>query len=549
MPNPSTDATSFADVTPARTARWLGIIALFAFAFVSHFTLGPGNIVDPFHQGEFFATLPNMLHGQAGEHAFTIHGALDYLPVWIATHFSGPDNNFLYTQVAYALCNLGAAWLFYLIASLFIERGARYELLTLVAVAVVASQLVGYRDLCLLLSIYLFLLCLRANRSSDFFVKATLLGIAAAFNMFWSYDRGITGFGAIGLGVLLASFYDRRFIYAMAIFVGTFLVLSLMTEVFSLSDYLRNFDFLLSTSSQWTYHSPRFIIQSALLTVPTVLAYYALFKALPKPFHFGSAFAIAGMLAVLMLVLYKIATNRADFIHVPMGMWAPLLSFLFAYDQLRKTGRKQEFVLLKKPVAVAVVGSMLLLGLIGKNPMPFFAVLLGLVLINSNRKPLGYVALVGLSGLLAAFTLYKSPVPNVLVNGYKWLPNMASPPENSLLVSDGARWAASQIKGSGSQCVFDLSNNGIINGVTGLPACTKYIYPVYATRVYEQDMISDLKKSDPSVVVYSTTFWSFNINDISMHDKFPELKKYLDEKYPYEKCESEFCLRFKNTQG
>ncbi|MFC6477947.1 hypothetical protein ACFQDN_17645 [Pseudomonas asuensis] len=175
--------------------------------------------------------------------------------------------------------------------------------------------------------------------------------------------------------------------------------------------------------------------------------------------------------------------------------------------------------------------------------------MLGLVLIGNNRKPLGYMALIALSGLLAAFTLYKSPVPNVLANGYKWLPHMASPPQNDLLVSEGARWAASQIKESGSQCVFDLSNNGIINGVTGLPACTKYIYPVYATRVYEQDMISDLKKSDPSVVVYSTTFWSFNINDISMHDKFPELKKYLDEKYPYEKCESEYCLRFKNTQG
>ncbi|MFC6477948.1 hypothetical protein ACFQDN_17650 [Pseudomonas asuensis] len=294
------------------------------------------------------------------------------LPAWAATYLSGLNNNFLYTQVAYALCNLGAALLFYLIASLFVQRSGKYELLTLIAVAVVSSQLVGYRDLCLLLSIYLFLLCLRANRSSDFFIRATLLGVAAAFNMFWSYDRGITGFGAVGLGVFLASFYDRRFIYAMVIFIGTFLVLSLMTEVFSLSDYLRNFDFLLSTSSQWTYHSPRFIIQSALLTIPTVLAYYALFKALPKPFRFSPAFAVIGLLAVLMLVLYKVATNRADFIHVPMGMWAPLLSFLFSYDQLRKAGRKQEFVLLKKPVAMIVVGAMLLLGLIGKNPMPFF---------------------------------------------------------------------------------------------------------------------------------------------------------------------------------
>jgi hypothetical protein len=549
MPNPSTDATHFAGAIPARSPRLLGALAVFIFAFISFFTFGPGNIVDPFHQGEFFATLPSMLHAQPGQHAFTIHGALDFLPAWIATHFSSLNNNFLYTQFAYAVCNLGAALLLYLIAALFVEKGSKYEMLILLTVAAVSSQLVGYRDLFLLLSIYLFLLCLRSHRSSDFFIKATLLGVAAAFNIFWSYDRGITGFGSVGFGVFLASFIHRRFIYAIVVFIGTFLVLSLMTEVFSLSDYLRNLDFLLSTSSQWSYRNARFLIQSALLTVPTVFAYYALFRSFPKPFRFSPSIAVIGMLSVLILVLYKVATNRADFIHVPMGMWAPLLSFLFAYDQLRKSGLKADFVLFKKWIAVLIVGSMLLLGLIGKNPMPFFAALLGLVLISNHRKFLGYSALMALSALLVAFTLYKSPVPNVLANGYKWLPNMTAPPQNDLLVSEGAQWAANQIKASGSQCVFDLSNNGIINGVTGLPACTKYIYPVYATRVYEQDMISDLKKSDPSVVIYSTTFWSFNINDISMHDKFPELKKYLDEKYPYEKCESEYCLRFKKAQG
>ena len=96
--------------------------------------------------------------------------------------------------------------------------------------------------------------------------------------------------------------------------------------------------------------------------------------------------------------------------------------------------------------------------------------------------------------------------------------------------------------------MFDLANNGVINGVTDLPACTKYIYPVYATPPYEADLLSDLQHADPPAVVYSTTFWSFNLNNISMHDKFPRLKAYLDARYPVEECQVDYCLRFK-TKG
>ncbi|TWI53550.1 hypothetical protein IQ22_02769 [Pseudomonas duriflava] len=546
MPNPSTNVAQLGDLTPVRSLRLVGVAVLFVFSCINFFTLGTGQILDPFHQGEYFATLPNLLQNDAGGHAFTIHGALDYLPAWIAIHISSLETHFLYTQVLYALCNFGAALLLYLIASLYVERGERYELLILLTIAAVASYLVGYRDLFLLLSIFLFLLCLRASRSSDFYLLATLLGVTAAFNMFWSYDRGITGLGAVGFGVLIASFGNKRFLYAMAVFFATFFVLASFTEVFALSDYVRNLDFLLSTSSQWTYRTPRFLIQTALLTIPTLLAYYALFKAMPRPFRFSTSLATIGMVAVLMLMLYKVATNRADFIHIPMGMWAPMIAFLFAHDQARKGVAKEGEVLARPYIAMAMIGALLLLGLVGKNPMPFFVVLLGLVFIHKRQKPLGYTAYLAIGALLIAFTLYKSPVPGVLANGFRWIPSLAQPPRNELLVSEGARWAAYEIERSGASCVFDLSNNGIINGITALPACTKYIYPVYATRVYEQDMIADLRRSEPPAVIYSSTFWSFSIDDLSMHDKFPELKKYLDEKYPYERCESEYCLRFKN---
>ena len=84
--------------------------------------------------------------------------------------------------------------------------------------------------------------------------------------------------------------------------------------------------------------------------------------------------------------------------------------------------------------------------------------------------------------------------------------------------------------------------------MTGLPSCTKYIYPVYASQRYELDMIQQLQKRNPPVVVYSSTHWAFQIDGRSMHDRFPELKKYLLKTYQYEKCDFGYCLRYLNQQ-
>jgi len=61
-------------------------------------------------------------------------------------------------------------------------------------------------------------------------------------------------------------------------------------------------------------------------------------------------------------------------------------------------------------------------------------------------------------------------------------------------------------------------------------------------------MIQQLQKRNPPVVVYSSTHWAFQIDGRSMHDRFPELKKYLLKTYQYEKCDFGYCLRYLNQQ-
>ncbi len=71
MPNPSTEAT------PRGVSGVAGFISVLIFSIINFFLFGKGVILDPFHQGEYFATLPTLLHSQPGAHAFTIHGGLD----------------------------------------------------------------------------------------------------------------------------------------------------------------------------------------------------------------------------------------------------------------------------------------------------------------------------------------------------------------------------------------------------------------------------------------------------------------------------------------
>ena len=83
MPNPSSDAT------PRGVSGVAGFISVLIFSIINFFLFGKGVILDPFHQGEYFATLPTLLHSQPGAHAFTIHGGLDFIPVWLAETWFG----------------------------------------------------------------------------------------------------------------------------------------------------------------------------------------------------------------------------------------------------------------------------------------------------------------------------------------------------------------------------------------------------------------------------------------------------------------------------
>lgn len=527
------------------THRWIihlvAIGVLFLCEFERFFNHGKTLYDDAFHDGEFVATLPSVLAGRV--EFFTIHGTLDWMPSWLAQYMVGTDRHMLLTMFLYhALCVL-AGLLLYLIVARHIKPGEKYALTILLATVVLAPYMVSYRDVFLLASIWLFF-----HRQSVIESKykshltSIALGLVLACNVIWSFDRGVAGLAAIGLALLISGIFERRSLLT----VGSLLAgMTMLYQVGLLREnYWSNLIFLLNTSSQWSSGFSRTepILLTLVALLPNILVVYLLGLKIYHSIQSNrQEAAIPLMLFILAICMLKIGTNRADPVHIDMALWVPLLSFIYLSKKINSLDKTLpvKMWILAPPVLVILLYSgvypLFILPLI--PPMLYFLEArnpaLGARLANNRTAFLC---------LLAIIVVAKgAKVGSYFNHGeYAWLRGLIAPPVNALTVDQGINWVSSEMLNVRPACVFDFSNSGVINGVAGLPACTRYTYPIYATGPYQADMLLQLQQNNPPMVVISGSSWS----DL-MNSRFPLLKNYMIRMYPFEKCAYGYCLRYR----
>ncbi len=520
--------------------RWL-LPALGLLVFFAGFK---GDVVldDKFHQGEYFAAAVNLLaSGGSAALPLTIHGALDFLPALLARAIWGDGYYFIPTEALYRLFSF-FAWLLLLGLAAEFSRGRVSRLAFLLAVAVVAPLLVGYRDLLLLLSVYLLALNLRSSGLPvrRWALKAAL-GISVGLGLFWSYDRGIAGAVSLGVAVLLFAWRDRSYLVALGAFVSSVLLLGMVHDAFTLGHYVQNVLVLVQTSSQWRY---------GLQSGPVMITAFGVALNLFALAVFLGRGAVANDLrarlpivvgyTLLALLMLRIGTNRADLQHVYWACWMPMLLANSCPGKATVSGR-----------LVLIAAAMLLLlavGLgvhLGHQVLAFITAGVVLPSVEGRRwlrvvsGRVLFVGWVSLSVLSVALDGLKS-----LRDGeYFWLASLQAPPENSASTDDAMRWIADRLRESQADCVFDLSNNGVINGLTGLPSCSRFVYPVYAGKMHETELIKAVQAALPPVIVYSSTYKSYAIDGKTMQERFPRLDEYLRNGYRQEECAYGYCLR------
>ena len=504
--------------------------------------LNDGSYGDPFHNGEFVAALPAVVAGNM--QFFTIHGGLDWLPAWFSQKAFGAEHYFMPTLVIHASLNALASLCLYVLVTQLVGREDKYGAIILLVAAVMAVYVVGIRDIFLILSIGLYFLRERTWSRRYRQALEIALGLALAANLLWSFDRGIVGIAAVGSACLFLAVFEKRYWLAIGSLAASLLAMS-WAGLLSFRGYAENLAFLFATASQWSYGYRKFlpVFLTVMVAVPNAAAVYYAGKHLLRVARTSrSETASLFLLIAATVLMFRLATNRADAPHVVMALWMPALTFL--YLRGKYAGDVLTFVI--AAVAIAMIW------LAGRSRhywygvgaiVPAIYVIAGLrpTWVDRLTSPRVAMAALGIPLLLCHIALISW---RHLQGGYAWMSLLPTLPANHSLVKEDIRWVSAALLTGGARCVFDLSNSGVINGVAGLPACTRYTYPVYATRRYEADMIRQLKQSNPPVVVFSSTGWYFKIDGRSMHDRFPDLKEYLVKTYPIERCNFGHCLRY-----
>ena len=522
--------------------EWLIYFFTLGIALASALSrIGGGWYIDPFHHGEYVASLPFVLSGNIN--FFIIHGALDWIPAWLSHRFYGAEKYFFHTMLIYNMLNALASVVLFLIIALMVREG-KYRALILVTAAVLTHYLVGVRDVFLLLAILVYFSCEEISSKRAQTVLEITLGILLAVNLWWSFDRGIAGIVGIGLACLILIVFERRYLFALGAFTASIAGL-VWIGALSLSGYVENIKFLVATSSQWSYGYSEFapVLWTVLAVVPNALIIYYLGKRFLSSNLGWKERASVVMLMVLSIALLKIGTNRADVDHMGMSLWMPAIAFLY----LR--GRFADKI---PAIATATVTITLIwLSVNADNYWILLGALIPTIYLIGTKFPKFTNVLESkkISLVVFAIPLLIFNVSKVSANAYPWLSRDFVPPPNYVLVSKYAQWVSIEMLMADAPCIFDLSNHGVINGFTGLPSCTKYIYPVYATRQYEADMLQQLQQSNPPVVVFSSADWFFRIDGKSMHTRFPAVTNYLVQNYPYQQCKFGYCLRYINQPG
>jgi len=252
---------------------------------------------------------------------------------------------------------------------------------------------------------------------------------------------------------------------------------------------------------------------------------------------------------VLLSVFYmQMSTYRADIAHIYMGMPIYMLALSYWYyvamNKIENPG-KYENILLTSNILIIVAVAIFY----KSKPLMLVSIFCIALLYQTIYWPsyfkifkFNFINKYGLTLLFLIFVV--STLSNYRKGAYNWIWMYESTPTNTMLSSKGINWVAEELKKNHVECVFDLANNGAINGVADLPACTRFSYIIYADRKYEDEIIGRLRETKPETIVYSTKFWSYNIDDKPMSDRFPELDRFILKYYPFEKCAYDYCMRY-----
>jgi hypothetical protein len=525
----------------------LGFTALFISFANFRLRLNDGVLNDPFHHGEYFAALLSLIHHTSFT-PLTIHGALDYIPGALSIFIFGKGYYFFGTEIGYVLLAFaGSNILFWLISKFDLSAPQ------LIVVGFAIPWLVNYRDFSLIILVWLYFVVIDQKPGAKNLLTLLTLGLAGAFNFYWSTNRGIAGTISIGAALLVLSFRDRRYMLSAISFALFVLALSFANPILDIRHYIENLVILTQTSYQWRYElKTEPVLLSIYIGLLLIGANILIVKQFIAANRSVKSIANAVLMALLSVFYYQISTYRADLGHITMGLMVFILAI--SYWHFIAVKPSDRLPRLEQSILWAMTGLTVFILIIYKRSDPFLinylliliAVYLLILIYKKtshcmNRK----VYAAGLLVMIFPFIVFGYHLADNYHKGsYQWITHLYAAPPNAMLTTKPIQWVSDQLIHYKAKCVFDMTNNGVINAFSDLPACSRFSYIVYADRRFENELIHSLQESLPPAIVYSTSYWSYRIDGRSMASRFPILDRHIRDTYKYEACNEGYCLRY-----
>ena len=500
------------------TGREWAILLSIAFVLAGFATLwGPITtpLVDPFHEGEYLSTRMLLIPDMPAP--LLIHGSMDYVPANLAALLFGSGHLIAGTRFVNLVFAQLAAFAFF--GSLLTLARNRGESLAVMLIGMVILFWINER------SQTIVLLQQGSPATRDFPLMAALWALLAAASSAGTKSDRLAGLGALIAGCGWAWAYSRGVImlaavptYALGAFLtgkprhhqiwlfgglGLGLAFNALLEPDMWLQHFRNALYWQHNKSIWSgpvllsliVRNMPFYLMGAVVGAAGAWALLGCFRDRERR---GSVTALL-VLGLVAAGNYFAMFNRPD---PPYLMFAvPWLALLMvaAWLALSPAAVSDSWrgVVFKQAPLLAVIGAVLIVDVSAMTG-------------SGTTRPV----LQGLGRNLVT-----------LVRGL---------PHDGAILDPRAAKVAAALAAGGSRCTYVFDNSGAFYYLSGLRSCSSIMLPIYANAGNEAQIIADLERSAPPLVVGRSNYWTDHIDDRSVAERTPTLNRWFEDHYAVE---------------
>lgn len=506
--------------------RYWIFFAITGFVALSTWVTNP--ILDSnflFHEGEYVGLLWNMHSFYRGEIQFPllIHGAMDYIPAFIASFLYGNDHIIvgtraintmitwlcwlLFFDLCYSLIpktNHRGFWIV-IVTAIFLLISPRLNAQALV----VQWAFLGPRDIFVIATVWCFTKYTVATRLMSQRIFLITGAVSALTALFWSYDRGIMALAFLAV-MFVGVIKDKEKLNATLLFLTACISLVIIqySNIFGpLADNVRNILYWVKYSKEIFGLSFSEIDRNSLTIAISVVFFCTATIVVavinwPTKTEKKNVFLVIGLILIQVLLL-KTILNRPGMPRLIWAIWPSILMMIY-FTSRNITINFSRNIAINFEIAT---GGITATPIQHRANKLYLIVLFFLALIASNMfQPIWYGS---------------------------FIKNILKPKPDTEIVSTEVKSLSKIISQYPDKCIFGWVNEGVITLMAKKRFCTQYPYATYVSQAEESNLLQQLKSESPSAIVFDVTGDSMmNIDNRSMESRLPNVNKFIQENYP-----------------